>query len=267
MLQIESSVFLRLRVKMKQFWQGTSYLLRGIRHLFTKGLKRFILLPLVVNFLMFAGLFYLIDHYLLPYSYHYLNQLPSWLSFLSTLFFIIFILGFFLMFLSLFTVVFNVIAAPLNGLLAEKTQNLLYGSVIPIIPFYKMVFRSLKRQMEFLCYFFPRFLGVGLLFFVPLLQPIYPVLWFIFNAWMLSIQYQDFAMDNNLVGFKEMRQQISHDKMRSLGLGCSINLASFIPIINILVMPAAVIASTIFYCETRTLSLKMDCIDTRAGSQ
>ncbi|KTD60299.1 putative sulfate transport protein CysZ [Legionella santicrucis] len=252
---------------MKSFWQGTFYLLRGIRHLFTKGLKRFIILPLVLNCLMFAGLFYLISHYLLPYSYHYLNQLPSWLSFLSTLFFIIFILGFFLMFLSLFTVVFNVIAAPLNGLLAEKTQNILYESFIPITSFYQMVLRSLQRQMEFLRYFLPRFLGIGILFFVPLLQPIYPLIWFIFNAWMLSIQYQDFAMDNNLVGFKEMRREVTRNKMRSLGLGCSINLASLIPVINILVMPAAVIASTILYCETRTLSLKMNHIETDSSSQ
>lgn len=238
---------------MKSFWQGTFYLLQGIRHLFTKGLKRFIILPLVLNLFMFVALFYLSNHYLLPYSYHYLNQLPSWLSFLSTLFFIIFIIGFLLMFLSLFTVIFNVIAAPLNGLLAEKTQNLLYESGVPIVPFHKMVLRSLRRQMEFLGYFLPRFVAVGILFFVPLLQPVYPLIWFIFNAWILSIQYQDFAMDNNLVGFKKMRQEIAHYKMRSLGLGCSINLANFIPVINILVMPAAVIASTILYCETHAL--------------
>ena len=79
------------RVNMKSFWQGTCYLLLGVRHLFTKGLRRFIILPLLLNFLMFAGLFYLNYHYLLPYAYRYLNQLPSWLSFLSTLFFIIFV--------------------------------------------------------------------------------------------------------------------------------------------------------------------------------
>lgn len=72
------------------------------------------------------------------------------------------------MFLSLFTVVFNVIAAPLNGLLAEKTQNLLYQSMIPVIPFYEMVVRSLKRQMEFLRYFLPRFLGL-VFYFCPFL--------------------------------------------------------------------------------------------------
>ena len=39
---------------------------------------------------------------------------------------------------------------------------------------------------------------MGLLFFVPFIHPFYPFLWFIFNAWMLNLQYQDFVMDNNL---------------------------------------------------------------------
>lgn len=234
---------------MRNFFQGMHYLLRGIRHLSTRGLKRFILLPLAINFIMFAGLFYLIYHYMLPYAYHYLDKLPSWLSFLSSIFLVIFILSFFLMFLSLFTVFFNLVAAPLNGLLAEKTQSLLFGSTIPSLSFYAVVLRSIKRQGEFLGYFLPRFLIMGILFFIPFLQPIYPFLWFIFNAWILSIQYQDFAMDNNLISFKETRRKIASNKMRSLGLGFSINLASFIPVINILTMPAAVIASTMLYCE------------------
>jgi len=244
---------------MKHFWLGTFYLLRGMRHLFHKGLKRFVILPLALNLLLFCGLFYLGYYYLLPYSHHYLNQSPSWLGFLSTLFVVIFILGFFFMFLSLFTVGFNVLAAPLNGLLAEKTQRMFYGSVIPASSFYKMVWRSLQRQMEFLRYFLPRFVGVGALFFIPFVQPVYPLIWFIFNAWMLSIQYQDFAMDNNQVRFHDMRQELAHNKMRSLGFGCSINLLSLIPVLNILVMPAAVIASTFLYCDTHRLSLEVNC--------
>ena len=234
---------------MWDFFHGMSYLFRGVRNLSTRGLRRFVLLPLAINFIMFAGLFYLTYHYVLPYAYHYLDKLPSWLSFLSSIFFIIFILSFFLMFLSLFTVFFNLIAAPFNGLLAEKTQKVLFGSAIPSLSFYQVVLRSMKRQGEFLGYFLPRFLIIGILFFVPFIQPIYPFLWFIFNAWMLSIQYQDFAMDNNLISFKEARRTLARNKMCSLGFGFSINLTSFIPILNFLTMPAAVIASTILYCE------------------
>ncbi|CAM2962068.1 putative sulfate transport protein CysZ [Legionella steigerwaltii] len=241
---------------MRNFFLGMLYMVQGLHHLFTPGLKRFILFPIAINFIMFAGLFYLIYHYLLPYTYYYLDKLPSWLSFLSSIFFVIFILSFFLMFLSLFTVCFNLIAAPFNGLLAEKTQNLLFGSAIPSLSFYKIVLRSIKRQAEFLGYFLPRFLVMGILFFVPLLQPIYPILWFVFNAWVLSMQYQDFAMDNNLIRFKEMRKKVANNKMLSLGFGFSINLASFIPILNILTMPAAVIASTILYCKLNKYSLQ-----------
>ncbi|QMT59538.1 MULTISPECIES: sulfate transporter CysZ [unclassified Legionella] len=234
---------------MWDFFYGMGYMLRGVRTLSTSGLRRFVLLPLAINFIMFSGLFYLIHHYVLPYAYHYLDKLPSWLSFLSSIFFIIFILSFFLMFLSLFTVFFNLIAAPLNGLLAEKTQKILFGSAIPSLSFYQVVLRSIKRQGEFLGYFLPRFVIIVILFFVPFIQPIYPLLWFLFNAWILSIQYQDFAMDNNLISFKEARRIVARNKMRSLGLGFSINIASFIPILNFLIMPAAVIASTILYCE------------------
>ncbi|WP_392537721.1 sulfate transporter CysZ [Legionella sp. 227] len=241
---------------MKNFFLGMFYMVQGIHHLFTPGLKRFILVPLAINFIMFAGLFYLIYHYLLPYAYHYLNQLPSWLSFLSSVFFVLFILSFFLMFLSLFTVFFNLIAAPFNGLLAEKAQYILFGRAIPSLSFSKIVVRSIKRQGEFLGYFLPRFLLMGILFFVPFLQPIYPLLWFVFNAWILSIQYQDFAMDNNLISFKEMRKKVANNKMLSLGFGFSINLSSFIPFLNILSMPAAVIASTMLYCRFNKCLLK-----------
>jgi CysZ protein len=234
---------------MKGFLRGMFYMLSGVRHLFTNGLKRFIILPLVLNFLMFAGLFYLADHYLLSYAYYYIAKLPSWLSYLSWVFFIFFIISFFLMFLSIFTVVFNMIAAPLNGLLAEKVQNLLYERSIPSISLYQIVRRSIKRQGQFLVYFLPRFLGMCILFFIPFVQVIYPFLWFFFSAWILSIQYQDFAMDNNLIAFNDMRKKVGKNKMCSLGFGAAISLVSFIPILNILAMPAAVIAGAMLYCD------------------
>jgi len=56
-------------------------------------------------------------------------------------------------------------------------------------------------------------------------------------------------MDNNLIGFQEMREKIKNNKMQSLGFGSLINIISFIPLLNILTMPAAVIGSVIMYCE------------------
>ncbi|KTD52767.1 sulfate transporter CysZ [Legionella quateirensis] len=234
---------------MNQFFHGMLYLLQGFQHLLTHGLKRFIIVPMALNFILFAGLFYFTYHYVFSFTSYYLDKLPSWLSVLSGIFFIIFIISFFLLFFSLFTVVFNVIAAPFNGLLAEKTQIILYNSRPPSLPFFKMALRTMKRQGEFLKFYLLRFFGICLLFFVPFIQPVYPFLWFLFTSWMISVQYQDFAMDNNLVSFQDLKQNVKNNKMRSLGFGTCINLVSFIPIVNILVMPAAVIGSTMLFCE------------------
>ena len=232
------------------------YVMLGIRHLFTNGLKRFVLLPMMFNVFLFIGLFYLIYHYIYPYSYYYTDQLPSWLSFLSGFFLFIFALGFFLLFLSMFTVLFNLVAAPFNGLLAEKAQRLLYQSDIPVLSLREVALRSMKRQGQFLGYFAPRFIGMILLFFIPFIHPVYPFLWFVFTAWMLSIQYQDFVMDNNLVNFQNMQFKIKEKKMLSLGFGFIINFLSFVPFLNLIVIPAAVIGGVLLYCEEHNSLLK-----------
>lgn len=234
---------------MEQFIQGTSYFIRAIRHLVTPGLKRFIVFPILFNFILFSALFYFIHHYIVEQAYLYVEKLPAWMSFLSQVFLILSLISFFLIFLSMFTVIFNLIAAPFNGLLAEKAQILLYQRTIPNLSFIQIALRSIKRQGQFLAYFFPRFIGMCLLFFVPFIQPVYPFLWFLFNAWMLSVQYQDFALDNNLVSFPDMKNQIHQNKLQTLGFGSIINLMSFMPVLNILTMPVAVMGGVIYCCE------------------
>ena len=78
---------------------------------------------------------------------------------------------------------------------------------------------------------------------------------FIFNAWILSVQYQDFAVDNNLMGFTAMRSYLKKNTQSSLGFGTVINLASAIPVLNLVIMPSAVIGGVIMYCEQQNLKL------------
>src|SRR5438046_2589823 len=119
---------------MTDFIKGMLYVLKGMSCVFHKGLRRFVLLPILFNFLVFFTIFYLIYHYLLPFFHQYIAMLPSWLGFLSGLLLIVIWLGFFIMFIALFTVLFSMAAAPFNGLLAEKAQNLFCQSRIPSLP-------------------------------------------------------------------------------------------------------------------------------------
>lgn len=239
---------------MGDFIRGMHYFILGLSHLTAKGLKRFIVLPIIFNCLLFIGLFYFSYNYLYAYTHYYISLLPAWLHFLNWLFLILLFVSFFLLFFVTFTVFFNLIVSPFNGLLAEKAQRLFYQSDIPTSSFLHATLRSIKRQGKFLCYFLPRFLGMIILFFIPLIHPIYPFLWFLFNSWILSIQYQDFVMDNNLVSFDKMKEKIQDKAMLSFGFGACINITSIIPFINLIALPAAVIGSVFLYSNEYKLS-------------
>jgi CysZ protein len=229
---------------MHNFLLGMRCFFFGLQRLNCKGIRAFIVMPILFNLLLYGAIIFFAYQYMNPLIQHYMSKLPQWLSFLSTLFTVFFFLLFILVFLSTFSIIFNIFAAPFNGFLAEQAQKILTHEPIPPRKIMKMILQTIKRQGQFISYYFPRFLILCLLFFIPFLHPVLPFLWFLFNAWILAIQYQDFAMDNNLVNFKKMKEVIHHNKMLSLGFGVAISSMSLVPFLNILVMPAAVIGGT-----------------------
>ncbi|WED44025.1 sulfate transporter CysZ [Legionella cardiaca] len=237
---------------MRDFFSGMYYFLLGFKKLNTQGLRSLVILPILFNLLIYGGIAYLGYHFLSPLAHYYVDKLPSWLSFLSGVFTLLFFLLFILFFLTTFSVLANICAAPFNGLLAERAQKLLKKEPVPERGFGAVVVQTIKRQGQFIVYYIPRLVLMCLLFLIPPLHPVLPFLWFLFNAWILSVQYQDFAMDNNLVDFKTMRKMINNKKSLTLGFGSTISLLSFIPLINLFIMPAAVIGGTfLFYLHPK----------------
>ncbi|CEK11007.1 sulfate transporter CysZ [Legionella hackeliae] len=236
---------------MKDFFLGVYYFFLGFKNLTQKGLKAFVILPIIFNLLIYIALAYIGYHYLSPIVHHYVSKLPEWLSFLSGFFTVLFFILFILFFLTTFSVLANICAAPFNGLLAERAQKLLMKDVIPERAFLSVVLQTIKRQGQFIRYYIPRLLLMCLLFFIPPLHPLLPFLWFLFNAWVLSIQYQDFAMDNNLIDFKAMRTIINHSKALSFGFGMTISSLSFIPFLNLIIMPAAVVGGVFLFYDNK----------------
>ena len=76
-----------------------------------------------------------------------------------------------------------------------------------------------------------------------------PLIWFAFAAWMMAIQYCDYPMDNNQVGFKQMKQLLAERRWAALGFGSLIQLGMLVPGLNLILMPSAVIGATIFWVE------------------
>ena len=113
-----------------QIIQGMEYFFSGFKLISQKGLKRFVLIPLLINILLFgSSLFFLFGW--LSDSFNYINNmLPEWLSWLEWLMWPIAVLVVLFSYSMVFTVITNFIAAPFNALLSEKVELYLTGQKI-----------------------------------------------------------------------------------------------------------------------------------------
>lgn len=232
--------------------RGGSYLLRGAAMLPQPGIRRFVLVPLLINLLLFIAAIWLLIQQFTHWVEYGLGYLPDWAGFLYWLFWPLFALVVMVGVYYGFSIVANLIAAPFNGFLAEKVEHRLrgaplvdegWGAVLAIIP------RALQRELQKLGYYLPRFLLLLLITFIPGLNLLSPLLWFLFGAWMMSIQYCDYPMDNNKVSFPQMKQLMKARRVTSIGFGGLVQLGMLVPVLNLFLMPAAVVGATIFWVE------------------
>lgn len=234
---------------------GVHYMVEGIRLLWHPRLRKYILVPLLVNCILFVALTSLILGYYWALVDGSASLIPDWLSpWLAPLKWIAwFIVGtlFLIVYGYSFNLITNFIAAPFYGFLASETEKLITGKSPPDESLGKMLARVFSREISKLLYFFGRGLLVILLMIlvslIPLLNFAAPIIGLIWAAWSMSIQYADYAADNHQVPFPAMRDCLWLRKRSSLGFGGCIMACSVIPIVNIFAMPAAVTGGTLFW--------------------
>lgn len=228
---------------------------RSFKLLFHPKLRLLVFIPLALNILLFSLLIWISGYYFNVFTGWFEGFIPSWLHWLEWLLWITFVLITLFIFAYTFTFIANLVAAPFNGLLAERVQRVLTQEALPsdeglrgliaIIP------RSIARQISLLIYYLPRVLGLLILSFIPIVQVVATPLWFIFNGWMMSLQYCDYPTDNNRISFTEMRKMMKKQRFMYLEFGIVISILTMIPIINLMIMPVAVIAATMVWFEKK----------------
>ncbi|WP_445766640.1 sulfate transporter CysZ [Rheinheimera sp.] len=226
------------------------YFFRGLSLIQTKGLKRFVLIPLSINLVLFSFAFYILLQQVNAMIMAVQQYLPAWLHWLE---YLLIPLGVMTLVIGLaysFTMVANFIAAPFNGLLSEKVEAHLSGKTLPAVEmagFAKDIPRMLGREWQKLLYALPRAIILFVLFlFLPLVGPI---LWFLFTSWLLAIQYVDYPYDNHKIDFRTMRQQLRNQPGNSFAFGITVNIACMIPLFNLFVMPIAVCGATAMWVD------------------
>lgn len=227
---------------------GFGYFFYGLELALTPGIRRFVLFPLLTNILLVGGaLFYLFSN-LDSWINQMMGQLPDFLSWLSYILWPILVLTILATFSYFFSTLANFIAAPFNGLLAEKVEEHLTKQRVNedgMLAVVKDVPRVLAREWRKLVYVLPKAIGLFLLLLIPGLgQTLGPVLWFVFTAWMLAIQYCDYPFDNHKVSFNDMRYSLKQKQGKAYGFGALVAFFTTIPILNLIVMPVAVCGAT-----------------------
>lgn len=234
---------------------GPHYLRHGLKLVLSPGLRLFVLLPLAINLVLFVGLIYFAGHEFSLWVNQLMPTLPGWLSFLNYILWPLFMILVLLMVFFTFTMVANIIAAPFNGFLAEKVEVVLRGTddfppfswaeLAAIVP------RTLSRELRKLGYYLPRALGLLVLSFIPGVNLIAAPLWLVFGVWMMAIQYIDYPADNHKMSWQDMLAWLRSKRWASLSFGGVVYLVLLIPVVNVLMMPAAVAGATLFWVRER----------------
>ena len=118
------------------------------------------------------------------------------------------------------------------------------GGMLDII---KDIPRTLSREFTKLAYYLPRAIGFLIIFFI--LPVIGQVIWFLFTAWMMAIQYCDYPFDNHKISFNKMKKQLLTQRKDSLLFGITVTFFSMIPIVNLVVMPVAICGATSMWVD------------------
>jgi len=232
--------------------QGISSIARGLHLILQPGLRRYVILPLLINVVVFVGLFGVSFRYFDNWVTDSLAALPDWLGFLSWLLWILFVLIAVAFLFIFFTVFANIIAAPFNAILSARVEDrLMSGSDGATTPMSMLLVlpRAVAREISKLLYYLPRLIGLAVLSLIPVINLLAPPLWLLFGSWMMSVQYTDYAADNNGVSFSELRRQLSSDRIASFGFGLPVYLMLLVPLLNLVLMPAAVAGGTVLWVE------------------
>jgi len=229
---------------------GAGYFFKGFELIQLKGIRRFVFIPLLINLLLFSGAFYYMFIELEHYMSVLMGWLPDWLSWLSTLLWPFAVITVLVIFSFLFSTAANWLAAPFNGLLSEKVENILVGQTAvngEMLDIVKDVPRTLGREWTKLAYYLPRAIGFFIILWI---LPIFgQIIWFLFVSWMMAVQYQDYPFDNHKVPFNTMKDVLKQHQGLSYSFGMSVALFAMIPLINLVIMPVAICGATALWVD------------------
>lgn len=225
---------------------AVSFLFKGLNLLGRPELRKFIIIPMLINVVLYSAALIL--------GYFYISDLidqfiPGWLSWLSWILWPLFFISFFIVGFFTFTVLANILSAPFYGKLSAKTLAMVKGQAVATDeqPLVKVLVAETKR----LGYLVTRAFPLLILSIIPGINVVAPLLWALFGAWGMALEYLAYPLENQGVLFSEQKELVKSVRLGALSFGGLAVLGLTIPVLNIIVAPAAVIGATLYFNEIR----------------
>ena len=225
---------------------GVGYFINGLKLILKPGVKRFIIIPLLINTILFMLAITYAFTEIGGFTDWLMSFLPDWLSFLQYILLPLFWITAIVVILFFFSMIINIIGAPFNPYIAKAVEHVLTGSPPPasLLPIWSEAKNAVLGEIKKWLYFIAWSVPIIVITIIPGVNFLSPFAWFIFGAWMYSIEYSDYPLGNRGMTFPDIKRTISKKRFLSLGFGSAVTVASMIPFLNFLVMPVAVAGAT-----------------------
>ena len=232
---------------------GIKYLLKGLQLITSPGLRRYVIIPLLINTTLFiAAIWFGFEQISIAIEW-LMAKLPDWLQWLSWLFYLVFGLFCLLFVFFTFSMLANIVAAPFNDVLCAAVVKKLKGNKMPDDNnqpgFLQQIAPSILNEIRKFLYFIGWSIPFLILLVIPGVNIVGSVLWFLFSAWMLNFEYMDYPMSQNNLDFAQQKALFKKHKIISYSFGSVISIATMIPVANFLIMPAAVAGAAALWID------------------
>lgn len=228
------------------FILGIKYFMGGFESIQQPGIRRYAILPILVNILLFIFGIYFLGSKFGTFMEQYLPDSEGYWIILWYILWVIFGLLILIVIFFTFTLLANLIGSPFNGPLAAAIEQQLEGHLDQqgqsnlISDVASALSGEFRKWLYFLFWAIPLLVLTIISYFTVVLAPVSSFLWFVFGAWMMAIEYMDYPMGNHDYTFPAIKNTLRQHRMLSLGFGTAVMAFTMIPFINLVVMPAAV---------------------------
>lgn len=241
---------------MTDLGRGPAFLSLGARLLRTPGVPSLLIWPLLMMLVIYGAALAMVLPPVLGWLDRSATALPpwfdEWLGWLVTLLqivlggLLVLVIGWFA------TLLAAVLASPFYGRIAQIVETRLTGGASIIErSLVAEAFAALSRELQKLLWTAPRMIGILLLSLIPVVGVVASPLAFLFGAWVMAAQFTDFTPENQGLEFAETRRTLASRRGLGLGFGALTALAVGIPVLNLIIAPAAVAGGTALWLQIR----------------